>query len=80
MERQERRGEGEERTADNGKELRKFSRGTGGHFIETQVENEVGEGERVGREQEEELPHPARPHPTQPLAPQKSLPVGNRSC
>lgn len=56
--------------------MRKFSRGTGGHFIETQVENEVGEGERVGREQEEELPHPAPPHPT--LSSTKISPCGKQ--
>lgn len=51
--------------------MRKSQRGTGEHYIETQVENKVGEGGRGGREQEEEPPRPAPPYP---IPPNSSLP------
>ena len=51
---------------------RKWERFQEEHYIETQVENKVGEGRGGGREQEEELPHPTPPHPTQPNPPTRT--------
>lgn len=46
--------------------MRKIQRGTGEHYIETQVENKVGEGGRGGREHPPPTPYHIPPNPSLP--------------
>lgn len=64
------------------RKMREIQRGTGEHYIETQIENKVeGEGEE---EESRKRNHPTPPCPippclSNPSLPQETLPVGNRS-